>query len=248
MFRLLKALPLTLALAALIIFAAFAASCGSSNSQARFVNAIPDAGVLDIDVGGTKEFSSVAFATASGSTYVGVPSGSVTIEGLASGTTTEAFTTSGVSLNSGSEYTLVAVGFLTGTVNVLNPVDNNTEPLDGKVAFRVINASPSGPSSVDVYFIANPVTCQLGSTGCTPSISSLAYQSTSTYVSLNYNSNGMGYQMYLTTAGSTTPIFSGGQTISAGSSSLGSIRTIVLTDISNGGSLNSQAIVLDDLN
>jgi hypothetical protein len=67
-------------------------------------------------------------------------------------------------------------------------------------------------------------------------------------VNLNYNSNGMGYQMYLTTAGSTTPIFSGGQTISAGSSSLGSIRTMVLTDISNGGSLNSQAIVLDDLN
>ena len=42
MLRWLKALPLTLALAALIVFATFAASCGSNNSQARFVNAISD--------------------------------------------------------------------------------------------------------------------------------------------------------------------------------------------------------------
>ena len=42
MLRWLKALPLALAIAALIVFATFAASCGSNNSQARFVNAISE--------------------------------------------------------------------------------------------------------------------------------------------------------------------------------------------------------------
>ncbi len=244
MFRLLKALPLTLALAALFLFT----GCGSSSSQARFVNAIPDAGVLDIDVGGTKEFSSVAFATASGSNYVGVPSGSVTIEGFASGTTTEAFTTSGVSLNSGSEYTLVAVGFLTGSVIVLNPVDNNTEPADGMVSFRVINASPSG-GTVDVYILPNPISCQLGTQpgDCAPTIPALAYQSTSTYATQSFNSNGQNFTLIVTTSGNTTPIFSF-PLPSVGSSSLGSIRTLVLTDNSSGTAINDEPIVLDDLN
>jgi len=248
MFRLLKALPLTLALAAMSVF--FTA-CGSNSAQARFVNAIPDSTntPLDIDVGGTKEFSTVQFATASpGSNYLGVPSGNVSIEGFQSGGTTEAFPSQTVSLNSGSEYTLVGVGFLSGTVNILNPVDNNTEPADSMVSFRVIEASPSGPGHVDIYFIANPVTCSLGATDCGPAITGLAYQSTSTYVTLAYNSLGSGYQMFVTASGSTTPLFSGGQPIIAGGTSLGAIRTIVLTDQSGGGAMNSQALVLSDLN
>ena len=59
MFRLLKALPLTLALAALSLFAA---SCGSSNqSQIRVVHAIPDGPALDINVNTTKVFTNIAF-------------------------------------------------------------------------------------------------------------------------------------------------------------------------------------------
>src|SRR5271155_1494194 len=232
MFRLLKVLPLTLALAAVSFFFT---GCGSNNVEARFVNAIPDAGALDIDVGGVKEFSTVQFRTASpGSNYIGVPSGNVAIEGFQTGTTTQAFPSQTVSLNSGSEYTLVAVGFLSGTVNILNPVDNNTEPQDDMVSFRVIEASPSGPGKVDIYFIANPVECSLGATGCTAAITALAYQSTSTYVTLPFNtsSSGTGYQMFVTTSGSPDPLpgWSGGQTITGGGSTLGSIRTMVLTD------------------
>jgi hypothetical protein len=249
MFRLLKVLPLALALFAVTFFFA---GCGSNNVEARFVNAIPDSGALDIDVGGAKEFSSVDFFTSSpGSNYIGVPSGNVAIEGYPSGGTTPAFPSQTVSLNSGSEYTLVATGFLTGTVNILNPVDNNTEPTDGTVNFRVIAASPS-TGSVDIYFIANPVECSLGATGCTAAITALAYQTTSTYVNLPYNTStsGQGYQMFVTPHGSPDPFpgWSGGQQINGGGASLGAIRTMILTDVSGGGSLNNTAIVLDDLN
>ena len=63
MFRLLKALPAALALAALGIFAA---SCGSSGSvQIRFVNAIQDTAqygtAFDVNINGAKKFSAVAF-------------------------------------------------------------------------------------------------------------------------------------------------------------------------------------------
>src|SRR5258708_26368670 len=59
MFRLLKALALTLALAALSFFAT---SCGSSSqSQVRVVHAIPHAPAVDINVNGTKVITNLAF-------------------------------------------------------------------------------------------------------------------------------------------------------------------------------------------
>jgi hypothetical protein len=256
MLRLLKALPLALAIAALIVFAAFAASCGSSNSNARFVNAIPDsAGALDIEFNGTKEFQSIAFPAASGSTYVSVPSGSDTIEGVQAGGTTVAFPNQTITLNSGSQYTLVATGLLSGTVTILNPLDTNTAPANGTVSFRVINASQFGPlgggTPADIYILPNPVTCQIGAAGCTATISGLAYQSTSGYANQNYNSNGQGYTMYVTVAGNPTPVWT--FPLSGGSSSVGTIRTLVLTDGActgscGAGAMNTQPIILDDLN
>ncbi len=158
MLRWLKTLPLALAVAALIVFATFAASCGSNNSQARFVNAISDdTQSLDIDFNGAKAFGGVGPFAASGSTYVGIPAGSDKIQGFASGTTTNPVfgVTSPISFNSGSQYTVVATGFLAGTVNIVAPVDNNTAPAVGIVNFRVIDASPSGVGAVDVYIIPN---------------------------------------------------------------------------------------------
>jgi hypothetical protein len=254
MFRLLKALPLALAIAALIIFAAFAASCGSSNSQARFVNAISDdTQGLDIEFNGTKDFTDVAPFAASGSTYLSVPSGSDKIQGFASGTTTSpVFTaTSPVSFNSGSDYTVVATGTLAGSVIILAPVDTNTAPGNGSVNFRVINASLNGPGSVDVYILANPVVPPLGCPTNCPTIAALASpesstNTTSTYVTLPYNSNGEGYQLYVTVSGQTDPIVKDPSVISVGSVSVGSIRTLVLVD--SGTTMSQVPIVLSDLN
>jgi hypothetical protein len=255
MSRLLKALPLTLALAALSIFAA---SCGSSTpAQVRFVNAIQDTAqygtALDIDVNGTEEFPNISlfgFLPLSG--YTSVPSGSGTIEGLETGTTTEVFS-SNISLNAGTQYTLVATGFATSTskVAIISATDKNAAPASGNVEFRIINASPSGPNgipgAVDIYIFP------IGSNSpITPpaTIPNLAYRGTSSYVPLPYNPNfeqGFNYTMFVTAAGIPTPILIT-QTLSAGSSSAGAIRTLVLTDEKNVDQLNPLAIVLNDLN
>jgi len=256
MFRWLKALPPAVAMAAMIIFAIFAASCGSSSSQARFVSAISDdTQALDIEFNGTKEFADIAPFAASASTYVSVPTGSDKIQGFASGTATTAFgpLDSPVSFNSGSQYTVVATGTLAATV-LLAPVDTNTAPANGSVNFRVIDASLSGPGSVDVYILQDsaPNTTCFGNPGCGATITSLpspvsSVNPVSSYATVPYNSLGFGYTLYVTVAGQPNPLFSG-YSFTAGSVSLGSIRTIVLTDVAGGNAMSALPIVLSDLN
>jgi hypothetical protein len=253
MSRWLKILPLTLALAALSILAA---SCNSASpAQVRFVNAIQDTdqygAALDIEFNGTRDFSDVAFfgyLPISG--YTSVPLGSDTIEGLETATSTEIFDAN-VSLNPGtqSQYTIVATGFAINSskIAIISAADNNTAPVAGKVEFRVINASPSGPSGVDIYIV--PVGSS-GSIAPPPTIANLAYRGVSGYVALPYNSNrvdGANYTMFVTATGTTAPILIT-QSLSAGSSSEGSIRTLVLTDQQNIDQLNPLAIVLNDFN
>ncbi len=247
----LKALPLTLALAVLSVSAA---SCGStSTAQIRFVNAIQDTAQygpgLDVDVNGTKEITDVAFETYQPSSgYTSVTSGGVTIKGLETGTATEVFN-SNVSLKSGLQYTIVATGFATSIsrVALISAADQNTAPANGQVSFRVINASPSSPPGVDIYFI--PVGS--GNSLAPPaSITNLAYRGISSYVTLPFNSNivnGANYTMFVTNTGTTAPILLS-QTLSAGSLSAGAIRTLVLTDQENINQLNPRAVVLNDLN
>jgi hypothetical protein len=252
MSRLLKALPLALALAALSIFTP---SCGSSTpAQVRFVNALQDTAqygtALDFEFNGTKEFTDIEFqGVQPPSGYTKVPSGGDSVEGLETGTATEVFR-SDVSLNGGTQYTLVATGFATNSAKVviIPAADKNVAPVSGKVEFRVINASPSGPNgipgAVDIYIFP------IGSNSpITPpaTIPNLAYRSPSSYVPLTYNPNfeqGFNYTMFVTAAGIPTAILIT-QNLSA---SAGAIRTLVLTDQQNVDQLNSLAIVLNDLN
>ena len=246
MFRLMKALPLTLALAALSISAT---SCGSgSSAKARFVNTIPNTAVygngLDVEVNGTKQFTDVTFPNASASTYTSVAAGSDTILGVQTGTTTQVFSDT-TSLSGGKQYTLVATGFASGSggfVTLMTISDTNTAPAAGNVEFRVIGASPSGPSAVDVYIEAEPFSGNLTS----PAISALAYTQTSSYATIPWNSGGGGWVVFVTPAGSTTPIFS--QTFNFGGQTTAAIRTLVLTDVQGGGSMNQAFLELNDLN
>jgi hypothetical protein len=251
MSRLLKAVTVALALAVLSLFAA---SCGSNNpAQIRFVNAIQDTAqygtALDIEVNGTNEFTAVGFeGVQPPSGYKSVPSGGDSIKGLETATTTTVFNTN-ITLNAGLQYTVVATGFATsvGRVAIISAADNNTAPANGSVKFRVIHASPSG-GAVDVYIAPNPPQ-GLG----TKYFSGLTYNNPSayTYVTIPYNSsvpNGQpNYTMFVTVAGTTTPILIT-QTLTAGSTSAGAIRTLVLTDQQNVDQLNQLAIVLNDLN
>jgi Domain of unknown function (DUF4397) len=251
MSRCFKALPLTLALAALSIVTA---SCGSSSAipaQVRFVNAIQDTAqygtALDIDVAGTKEFTDVPFPGFQPSSgYTKIVSGGSALQGIQTGTTISVFVFD-ISLTASAQYTLVATGFATNNnVVPITALDNNLPPPNGKENFRVIHASPSGPAAVDIYIVpvgsTNPITPPA-------TISNVAYQSASAYASVAYNPNfvqGFNYTMFVTLPGTTSILFS--QTLSAGSSSAGSIRTLVLTDQQNISLLNPSALVLNDLN
>lgn len=256
MSRLLKAVSFTLACAVLSIFAA---SCGSSApANIRFVHAIQDAKPMDIDVTGTdtktvQEFTNVAFLGIQPNQpgYTSVPSGSDTIEGVLTGTTTKVFSDS-TGWGSTASYTVVATGFSQtvppaapgSNVVVLSIPDNIPTPASGDVEFRVIHASPSGPPTVDVYIELNPN----NGPGLPITIKGLNYTQASSYVSLAYNPNNAtippGYTVYVTASGSTQPIIS--EPIYP--SSAGAVRTLVLTDVQDRKTMNSSFLELTDAN
>jgi len=246
MSRWLKAVPLMLALAAVSIFAA---SCGNSTqARVRFVHAIQDAGALDIDVNGTQDFTNISFREVLPNQpgYTNVPSGTDTMEGFLTGTTTEAFTGT-ANWSGGAAYTVVATGFETGTnganVVLLSILDNIPTPPAGDVAFRIIHASPSGPGTVDVYIELNP------SSGpeLPITIQGLAYTQASQYISFAYNPNDdpipPGFTVYVTASGSMTPLFPGEQ-INPGAA--GAVSTLVLTDNPYGTSMDALFLELTD--
>jgi hypothetical protein len=243
MFRLLKALPLTLALAA---FSFFTTSCGSGNqAQVRMVHAIPNAPALDVDINGTNDFPGILFGGVQPSSgYTKVPSGSVTIQAFDTGTTTNPiFGTNGVtaSLSSSTQYTMVLAGVLNGAgsnaLAALQITDNNTAPTSGNVEFRIIHAAPSAPGSVDIYIVPDPsVINQVN-----PTFSGIAYtQASPTYFSAAAGT----YWVIVTTSGSKE------EYIPAQSYPLptaGMIRTFVLVD-NPGGGYPPSWLELNDLN
>jgi Domain of unknown function (DUF4397) len=171
MFRLLKALPLTLALVSLCIFAA---SCGSSNqSQVRAVQAISDEQTnLDIAVNTTKVATNVGFEGVQPTppAYTKVPSGTVTLQAYDTGTTTSIVGANGVStsLSGSTQYTILLTGFENGTGPTAPTFwtipDNNAAPTSGNAEIRIINGSANTPTGgFDVYIVTDPN--QLGTAG-----------------------------------------------------------------------------------
>jgi hypothetical protein len=262
MSRLLKAVPLALALAALSVCAA---SCGSSvPAQIRFVHAIQDvyaiqdAGPLDITVTGSDthsalEFTNIGFRGVQPNQpgYSSVPSGGDTIQGFLTGTTTNPVFSNSLSLGGGAQYTLIATGFQkdkngNNAVDLLQISDNIPTPPSGDVEFRVIHASPSGPGTVDVYIELNPN----NGPGLPITIQGLTYMQASNYVSFVLNPNNAttppGFTVYVTASGSMQPIFPKGYPINP--SSAGAVRTLVLTDVQDGTMMNSSFLELSDVN
>lgn len=254
MFRLLKALPLTFALAALSILTA---SCGSSTApaQVRFVHAIQDANTLDIDVTGAnvaiaQDFTEVSFLGVQPNQpgYTSVPSGSDTVAGVLASNSAPVFSDT-VNWGAGAQYTVVATGFSQTGANGSNVVllsipDDTPTPPSGDVAFRIIHASPSGPSSVDVYIELNPNT----GPGIPITIQGLTYTKASKYVAFTLNPNNdalpPGFTVYVTPSGSTKPIIA--EPINP--SVAGAVRTLVLTDVQNGNTMKTSFLELSDSN
>jgi uncharacterized protein DUF4397 len=246
-----KTLPPALALAALCIVAV---SCNTGNTtQARFVNALQDTvqygTALDINFNGNKYFSDIGFQEYLPATgYTTVPAGGSTVAALETGTSTQ-ISSNNIFLNPGSRYTMVLTGFATNDADValISALDTTTTPSTGKVEFRVIHASPSAPSGLDVYIV--PIGSS-GSLAPPATITNLAYPSASKYVTLDYNSNranGANYTIFVTATGTTSPILLT-QSLSAGTLGMGAIRTVILTDQQNIDQLNPLVIVLNDFN
>ena len=174
---------------------------------------------MDIDVSNPnvspkQEFTNVSFLGVQPNQpgYTSVPSGGDTITGFLTGTTTQVFSDT-VGWSGGQAYTVIATGFSQTGANGSNVVilsipDNIPSPPAGEVSFRVIDASPSGPSLVDVYIELNPST----GPGLPITIQSLAYTQASGYVSFAFNPNNEpnppGYTVYVTASGSMKPIIS----------------------------------------
>jgi hypothetical protein len=256
---LLKAVPLTLtlgALGALATLCIFAGSCGSNAAaNIRFVHAIQDAPPLDIDITGSdvnnvQEFTDIAFLGVQPNQpgYTSVPSGNDTVKGVLTGTTTQVFSFS-AGWSSATNYSVIATGFSQTGTNGSNVVplsipDNIPAPPEGDVAFRVIHASPSGPGSVDVYIELNPN----NGPGLPITIQGLNYTQASKYVFFAFNPNNAttppGYTVYVTASGSLQPIIS--EPISP--STTGAVRTLVLTDVQDGKTMNSSFLELSDVN
>jgi hypothetical protein len=141
-------------------------------------------------------------------------------------------------------YTVVATGNIAAVGNavILAEADDNAEPANGTINFRIINAAPYSPSTVDIFLVQTPLQ---GSACQGTATTTLSYQGASNYIKLPYNTNGEGYTMYVCVGGSLQ--FSG-FVISGGSLNAGSIRTVILTDEANVQAMDPQPIVLNDLN
>ena len=252
MFRWLKPLPLTVAIAA---FSIITVGCATNPAKGRFLNALQNTNAyggvgatIDVKINQTKIFSSLGFASPS-STYTTIATGNDTFEGFESpADTTPVFNNLTANLTGGDQYTLIAAG-LAGGSGSLAPVliyqhDNNDVPPAHTAEFRVINASPDSPPSVDVWIIPEPTTGPEGTCSQFPTdclVSGLAYTDISPYVKLTAISGGT-FGFFVTFHNSTSLI---ARSTVPGTD--GSITTLVLTDTQNGSFMSPTPVILEDL-
>jgi hypothetical protein len=258
MSRLLKTLPLALAIAAVVALGVFAASCNSnSNALVRVVNTIPDNGTngtiaLDVYVNGTKYFTDVALGQAyptpqagGSAQYTSVPAGSVTFQAYDTGsepTTANAiWGASGrtATLSGGTQYTVLLGGYVLNSGIYVVP-DNNTVPTTGDLTIRAINGSATYQSGVDVLFYQTGE----GNPGPPGQITDLQLGQGQYVRNITWEPS---YTMEVYNSGQD-PIISGYTLPQGGSGSNGPITTVVLVD--NGGGTNGISqipLVLNDL-
>ena len=258
--RLLKALPLMLAIAALSLVTT---GCGTSGSSVRVVNAIPNVGgnggiALDVYFNGTKDFTGVTFrsvypAPTTPASYTSVPSGKDTIQAYDANTTTSPIFGEGWTGTLGSDHYTMLLGGEVGntsyppTVYLIPDNNYNTAPTEGTVEIRVINGSTySAP-----YGGISGIIFQTDTTPPTPppfTITGLQLGQSTGYLPFTWESS---YSIELFLDGTETPLFSPIEIPQSGSStSGGQITTVVIVDYNNSGNIeiSQYPLVLVDLN
>jgi len=252
MFRLLKALPLALAIVAIVALGLFAASCNSSNNALiRVVNAIPDAaGTLDVYINGTNgtKIPGLAFQAVYptqqsnlSAHYSTVPSGNDTITAYVNGTTIDPVNNGSTTLGASTQYTVILQGFASANNAPAVLTDNNAAPATGYLEYRVINASPSWPSgSADIYIYQVG-----GAVPTSPTIAGLTLGQGQYAPAIAYFAGG--FTVYVTAHGAgNNGIAYVNQNYTPAT---GSITTLVLVDNSSqdGGGPSGLPVVMTDL-
>jgi Domain of unknown function (DUF4397) len=202
-------------------------ACGAGNSQIRLLNASPGESALTASIGSTAIGTTVNYGTAS--SYVSVPSGSVTLGVEAAGTTS--LINESITLSPSTYYTILA-GNYSSAINATTLTDDNTTPTSGNVSIRIVNASPA-IGTADVYVLAPG--SSLSSASAT--VSSLDFESASGYQSLSAGT----YEVYFTQPGQKSAMIDSGPLTFTSQQ----IRTVVGLDGQSGG---FETAVLSDLN
>lgn len=207
------------------------AGCGGSSSgttQLRIVQASLSVGNVNVLIDGTN-VASTGYGAATSYQTVSTGSRHVQVQSTSSSTNV---VDENVSFSSGDSKTLIVENVspnITGAV-----LSNQTStPDSGNFAIRVHNASSiMGP--VDIYIV--PTGTDINTVN--PSVTSLAFGSTTSYTSLTAGV----YQVLLTQPGTKSPLVNTGPV----SLTSGQVRTIVA--IANAGGASSTYLNLPDLN
>jgi hypothetical protein len=141
--------------AVLVLSLALAVSAFAQTDQARVrvVHASPDAPAVDVWVNGSVAFSNAPFKGITG--YAGLDAGTYNVQVSPTGATSPIVIDADLTLDAGTDYTVVAVGQL-ASIEPLVLVDNNSAPAAGKAHVRFVHASPDAPA-VDIAVTGGPV-------------------------------------------------------------------------------------------
>lgn len=141
--------------AVLVLSLSLAVSAFAQGSQARVrvVHASPDAPAVDVWVNGSVAFSNAPFKGITD--YAGLDAGTYNVQVSPTGATSPIVIDADLTLDAGTDYTVVAVGQL-ASIEPLVLVDNNSAPAAGKAHVRFVHASPDAPA-VDIAVTGGPV-------------------------------------------------------------------------------------------
>lgn len=211
----------------------FLLGCGSSSNttnpaQVRIMNASPVQQSITLLVDNITLQTGIVSQSASAYTPETPGSHAVQVEATSS---SSPLVTQNLTFNSGASYTLVAAepSFGSSSLGLTFLTDDNSAPTSGDLKLRIINASPDF-GNLDAYVTAPGAGISGG-----PSVSNLAFQAASSYMTLPAGN----YEVYFTIAGRQVISVDSGQF----SFSAGQIRTLVLMD--NFGSGYTSALLAD---
>jgi len=201
----------------------FGLGCGggglADKTNFRIMNATPDQTSITALLDGTSIASSITYG--SSDDYAQTNSGSRHLQ-VEPASSTTVFLDQTINLGGGTSNTAIIANLSTTGNAILLTDDNTASTTTGNIKLRIVNAAP-GLGTVDVYVLPSgtPIT------NSTPTISSLSFESSSSYLDLRAGS----YSIVFTPPGSLFAFFNTGDIAFVA----GQNRTIAVLNNTAGG-------------